>query len=300
VGCGVRLSGMNTGPDRRGAASTGADGVNRSDAVGERTRPVAVRVGVPGGAIVESVRAGTEPVAGLAGRVGELGDAAGVDAEGAAASGCCGDWGLGGMNTCAVLRVTGGGGVVVSRSDAVGERPVGDFGGVGGAAALARACVRPKAGGSGPVEGRDERSGAEIEEVGGFGVLPCGGSGEVDGRAGGTWICDVRRGTVLGGAAVPGAGRVDMPEMGGSGSVVGREPGTGLITVGAREKTGGVTLPDGVGVTLGRARVGGRGGAGWVVRCSCTVGGREKVTDGFGPVTSGGTLGGGRIAPGDD
>jgi hypothetical protein len=102
---------------------------------------------------------------------------------------------------------------------------------------------------------------------------------------------------LLGGAAVPGAGRVDMPDRGGSGSVVGREPGTGLITVGAREKAGGVILPDCV--TAGSARVGGRGGAGWVVRCSCTVGGRDKLTGGFGPVTSGGRFAGGRSAPGD-
>jgi hypothetical protein len=110
----------------------------------------------------------------------------------------------------------------------------------------------------------------------------------------------VRRGGLFGGAAEPGAGRVDMPDRGGSGSVVGREPGTGFITVGAREKTGGVTLPEGVGVRVGRARVGGRGGAGWVVRCSCTVGGREKFTGGFGPVTPGVALAGGWIAPGDD
>jgi hypothetical protein len=81
-----------------------------------------------------------------------------------------------------------GGGVVVNRSDAVGERPVGDFAGVGGAPAAASGCVRPKAGGSGPVEGRDEKSGAASDEVGGFGVLVWGGSGEVDGRAGGMWI----------------------------------------------------------------------------------------------------------------
>jgi hypothetical protein len=284
---------MDTGPERRGAASTGADGVNRSDAVGERTRPVAVRVGMPGGVIVDSGAAGTEPVAGLAGGVGALGRVAGVDA-----SGGCGDCAGGAMKTGAVLRVTGGG-VAVSRSDAVGERPVGDFAGAGGDPALASACVRPKAGGSGPVDGRDERSGAGIDEVDGFGALPCGGSGELDGRAGGICTWDVRLGRLGGGAAASGARRIDMPVMGGSGSVVGRAPGTGLITVGAREKTGGVTLPEGVGVMEGRARVGGRGGAGWVVRCSCTVGGREKFTGGFGLVTPGVTGAGGRIAPGD-
>ena len=102
VGCGVRLSGMKTGPERRGAASTGADGVNRSEAVGERTRPVAVRVGVPGGAIVESAGGGTEPVAGLVAGDSELGGVADVAAGSASVIGCCGDRGVSGIKTGAV------------------------------------------------------------------------------------------------------------------------------------------------------------------------------------------------------
>ena len=262
---------------------------------------MAVRVGVPAGA-AESVAAGTEPVGGLAG---------GVDGgAGALASGSCGVRGVRGMKTGADLRETDeGGGVVVRRSEAVGERvgPVGGFAAAGGVVfpvsangALASACVLPKAGGSGPVEGRDVVAGAGSGVVGALEAADCCGRMEVGGRAGGIWICEVGDFMVPpGGVIEPVAGRVDMPETGGSGSVVGREPCAG-VRVGALEKTGGWTLPEGDGVTGGSARVGGRGGAGWVVRCSWTVGGREKLTGGLGPVKPGVTLAGGRIAPGDD
>jgi len=241
------------------------EGVRRSEAVGDRRRPVADRVGVPvGGA---SLAAGTEPVGGLAG---------------ASASGCCGVRGVSGMKTGAVRRVTGGG-EEVKRSEAVGERvgPVGGLvaGEAGAAPVVAEGRVSgwvpPNAGGSGPVEGCDEVGGAASCEVGGRAALVIGGSAEVGGRAGGTGICEVGgRGVPPGGAREPGAGRVDMPDNGGSGSVVGREP-CEVRNVGALEKTGGaVALPEGVTAVWGG--VGGRGGAGWVVRCSWTVGGREK------------------------
>jgi hypothetical protein len=102
---------------------------------------------------------GTELVAGLAGGVVELGGVAGVDAGDAPASGCCGVRGVSGMKTGADLRLTGGG-EEVNRSMAVGERE----GPVGGRAEGGRESVSgwlaPKAGGSGPVAGRNEVGGA--------------------------------------------------------------------------------------------------------------------------------------------
>jgi hypothetical protein len=157
----------------------------------------------------------------------------------------------------------------------------------------------PKAGGSGPVDGREVVAGAAGSSVvGGLAAADGGGRREVGGRAGG--ICNWEVGGFRmppGGATEPVAGRTDMPERGGSGSVVGREP-CADVRVGALEKTGGWTLPEGV--TGGSARVGGRGGAGWVVRCNWTVGGRDKGTGGLAAAASGVSLGGGRIAFGDD
>jgi hypothetical protein len=211
------------------------------------------------------------------------------------------------MKTGADLRETGGGDVV-RRSEAVGERvgPVGGFaaegeevGPVSDNGALASACVLPKAGGSGPVVGREVVAGAAGSiVVGGLLAADGGGRTEVSGRAGGICTWEVGDFVVLpGGVTEPVAGRTDMPERGGSGSVVGREPGAG-VRGGALEKTGGWTLPEGV--TGGSARVGGRGGAGWVVRCNWTVGGREKWTGALDPVASGVSVAGGRIALGED
>jgi len=177
----------------------------------------------------------------------------------------------------------------------------------------------PECGGSGEVGGRAggsctcEVRDLEISPAGAAepaaGTLDTGGSGSVArsepgtsaGRAGarekagGVVLAEgVADGMVRAGA--PGTDCTDMPETGGSGSVVRREPSAGEL--GAREKTGGVVLPEGV--IEGRARVGGRGGAGWVVRCNCTVGGREKFRGALGPVAPGVMLAGGRIEPGDD
>lgn len=232
--------------------------------MGERRRLVAVRVGVPGVA-VESVGAGTEPVAGLAGAVAGF--------AGALASGSCGVRGVSGMKTGADLRETGGG-EEVRRSDAVGERlgPVGGFAAAGIAGALvvgegaaASAWVLPNAGGSGPVDGRDVVAGAGSGVVGGRVAAGCCGRMEVGGRAGGICTWEVGGLKAPPGGVMEPVGRLDMPVSGGSGSVVGRELCVG-VRVGALEKTGGVTLPEGT--TGGSARVGGRGGAGCVVRCS--------------------------------
>jgi hypothetical protein len=171
----------------------------------------------------------------------------------------------------------------------------------------------PECGGSGEVGGRAGGiCTCEVRdlEVSPAGASEIGGSGSVARSEPGTSACKAGAREKTGGgevlaegvadgmvrAGAPGTDCTDRPETGGSGSVVGREPSAGEL--GALEKTGGVVLPEGV--TDGRARVGGRGGAGCVVRCNCTVGGREKFRGALGPVTPGVMLAGGRIEPGDD
>jgi hypothetical protein len=206
--CGGRVSGITTGPVRRGASGAG---VSRREAVGGRP----VKTGPEAGAMTRPVAAGS----------------------------------------------LGRSGAGVNRREAVGGRnaPVWGFA-EGGVPESAGCCVRLR----GMKTGDDFRASVgtvDAAESAGGRVKPVGSglaaAGDALGSGGGTPA----------GADVPGIARASLPE-GGSGAVDGRDEASSW-------EADGLSKPPEAGrVSGGSGRVGGRGGAGAVVRRNWAVDGR--------------------------